>query len=180
MKLDKKTLALAISLVLISGSGFAETTSVSGGTINFEGKVINAACSVAADSINQTITLDDVKVSKLATTGEAAGQPVSFEILISDCDTSVMQNVSVTFNGQSDSTTSDALANTAGVGAATNVGLQLYGPDGKALPVGIESATIPLNGIQNTLPFSVDYIATGAAATAGTVAATATFSMNYS
>ncbi|WP_425272754.1 fimbrial protein [Rahnella woolbedingensis] len=178
--MDKVAYSLAISLALASAGAIADTTTVSGGTINFEGKVVNAACSVAADSVNQTITLDDVKVSKLATSGEAAGQPVPFQIVIADCDTTVMQNVSVSFNGQSDVSSTGALANTAGAGAATNVALQLYGPDGQTLALGVESSTVPLIGEQNTVPFSVDYIATSDAATAGTVAATATFSMNYS
>lgn len=180
MKLDKMACSLAISLALASTGAIADTTTVSGGTINFEGKVVNAACSVAADSMNQTITLDDVKVSKLATAGEASGQAVPFQIVIADCDTTVMKNVSVSFNGQSDAISTGALANNAGAGAATNVGLQLYGPDGEPLALGVESSTVALTGEQNSLPFSVDYIATGDAATAGTVAATATFSMNYS
>ncbi|MNC80543.1 Laminin-binding fimbrial subunit ElfA precursor [compost metagenome] len=76
--------------------------------------------------------------------------------------------------------TAGALANTAGAGAATNVALQLYGTDGAVLPLGTASSTTTLIDGENILPFSVDYIATGAAATAGNVAAVATFTTTFS
>lgn len=180
MKLNKIAYSLFISGVLAGGAAQAATTSVAGGSINFEGQVVDAACAISADSLNQTVILDQVKAAKLATAGQAAGQPVAFQIVLSDCDSAVSQNAAVTFSGQADATSADTLANTAGAGAATNVALQLYGPDGQKLPLGTASSAVTLNEGTNTLPFSVDYIATGAAATAGSVAATATFSMNYS
>lgn len=83
------------------------------------------------------------------------------------------------FNGQQDANQPGSLANTAGAGSATNVALQLYGPDGQALNIGESSSTVTLNDGENVIPLSVDYIATGAA-NAGNVTATATFSMVYS
>lgn len=83
------------------------------------------------------------------------------------------------FNGQQDANLAGTLANTAGAGSATNVALQLYGPDGQVLNVGDTSSSVALNNGENVIPLSVDYIATGEA-TAGNVSATATFSMVYS
>ena len=40
----------------------ADTSTVSGGTVNFTGQVVNAACSVSADSIDQTVTLSQVQI----------------------------------------------------------------------------------------------------------------------
>lgn len=176
MKSNVIIYSLLAAAALTSGAAHA----VAGGTINFEGQVVDAACSVSADSLNQTITLDQVKASKLATAGQSAGQQTSFNIVLEDCESTVSQNAAVTFNGQADATTATALANTAGAGGATNVALQLYGPDGQALDLGTSSSTVTLNDGQTSIPFSVDYIATGAAATAGSVQATATFSLNYS
>jgi len=180
MKL-KAILYTSLTAALFSaGAVHAAPVSVSGGTINFEGQVVDAACSVTADADNQTITLDQVQATKLATPGQAAGQQQPFTISLEGCNSTVSANAGVTFNGQADTTTTTALANTAGAGSATNVALQLYGPDGKELGLGTASSTIPLSDGQNVLPFSVDYIATGAAATAGAVSATATFNINYS
>ena len=74
---------------------------------------------------------------------------------------------------------SGSLANTAGAGSATNVALQLFGPDGNVLNIGDTSSNVKLINGENTIPLSVDYIATGAA-TPGNVSSTATFQMVYS
>lgn len=154
-------------------------TAVSGGSVNFIGQVVDAACSVSADSINQTVQLSQVRAAKLTTAGMVANQKENFTIKLEDCDTSVKQNAAVIFNGQQDANLAGTLANTAGAGSATNVALQLYGPDGQVLNVGDTSSSVALNNGENVIPLSVDYIATGEA-TAGNVSATATFSMVYS
>ncbi|TNV17212.1 fimbrial protein [Buttiauxella sp. B2] len=180
MKFNKIVYTAFTAALFSTCAAYAAPVTVSGGTINFEGQVVDAACSVATQSDNQTITLDQVKTSKLATPGQAAGQQHPFSISLEDCDTSVSANAGVTFNGQADAVTATALANTAGAGAATNVALQLYGPDGQELSLGTASSTVTLTDGENVIPFSVDYIATGAAATAGYVSSTATFNVNYS
>jgi type 1 fimbria pilin len=184
-KMKKSLLAMLVmtsALVGVNAANAAEPASVTvnGGTVKFEGTVVDAACAVSNESINQTVILDQVRTVRLATAGTAAGQQKDFNIKLLDCDTTVSQNASVTFNGQADGTTATALANTAGAGAAKNVALQLYGPDGKVLAVGDESSTITLVDGTNVIPLSVDYVATAAAATAGSVAATATFNVTYS
>ena len=157
----------------------AASTTVTGGTVNFVGEVVDAACSVSADSVNQTITLSQVRTAKLTASGMFAQQKEPFTIVLEDCDTTVSQNAGVTFNGQQDPVIDTALANTAGAGAAANVALQLFGPDGNQLNIGEDSSTITLINGTNTIPLSVDYVATGAA-TPGNVASTATFNVNYS
>lgn len=177
---------LAMTVVALMGgcvmSGAQAATSsatVSGGTVNFVGQVVDAACSVSADSVDQTVTLGQVQSAKLAASGALAGQKEAFTIKLEDCSTAVSTNAAVVFNGQEDSSLPGTLANTAGAGGATNVALQLYGPDGAVLNMGDTSSTITLVDGENTLPLSVDYIATGVA-TPGNVAATATFNMVYS
>ncbi len=182
--MKKHVLAMTVAALMAGGvisAAQAEATSatVSGGTVNFVGTVVDAACSVSADSVDQTVTLGQVRSEKLATSGAVANQKEPFNIKLEDCDTTVSQNAAVIFSGQQDATIGGTLANTAGVGAATNVALQLYGPDGNVMNVGDTSSTITLIDGENTLPLSVDYIATGAA-TPGNVAATATFNMVYS
>ncbi|MGU3412137.1 fimbrial protein [Enterobacteriaceae bacterium C23F] len=180
MKLNSVIYSLAAAGLFTVGAAQAAPVSTAGGTINFEGQVVDGACAVSADSMNQTVTLDQVRAARLATAGQAANQQQHFNIKLEDCDTTAYSNVSVTFNGQSDATTATALANTAGAGAATNVALQVYGQDGQALPLGTASATTALTTGENVLPFSVDYVATAGAATAGNVAAVATFTTTYS
>lgn len=179
--MKKHLLAVMITGFVFGGIATAQaaSTTVTGGTVNFVGEVVDAACSVSADSVNQTITLSQVRTAKLTASGMFAQQKEPFTIVLEDCDTTVSQNAGVTFNGQQDPVIDTALANTAGAGAAANVALQLFGPDGNQLNIGEDSSTITLINGTNTIPLSVDYVATGAA-TPGNVASTATFNVNYS
>ena len=180
--MKKHVLAMVIATAMVSGVAMnaqADTGTVSGGTVNFVGQVVNAACSVAADSVDQTVTLSQVRTVKLTTKGMQANQKEDFKIVLEDCDTTVSQNAAVIFNGQQDAALAGSLANTAGAGSATNVALQLFGPDGNVLNIGDTSSNVKLINGENTIPLSVDYIATGAA-TPGNVSSTATFQMVYS
>ncbi|MEB4675821.1 fimbrial protein [Enterobacteriaceae bacterium G50] len=180
--MNKHCLALAVASVmgLFSVASSAAEVTVPGGKINFVGEVVDAACSVSSDSIDQTVILDQVNRTKLATAGAAAGQPKSFTIKLVDCSTDVYKNAAVTFTGQTDADVAAALANTFGAGGATHVALQMYGPDSQVINMGTASGVTKLQTGTNEMPFSVDYIATDAAATVGGVSATATFHITYS
>ena len=164
--MKKHVLAMVIATAMVSGVAMnaqADTVTVSGGTVNFVGQVVNAACSVAADSVDQTVTLSQVRTVKLTTKGMQANQKEDFKIVLEDCDTTVSQNAAVIFNGQQDAALAGSLANT----------------DGNVLNIGNTSSNVKLINGENTIPLSVDYIATGAA-TPGNVSSTATFQMVYS
>ncbi|WFC82102.1 fimbrial protein BcfA [Enterobacter quasiroggenkampii] len=182
--MKKHVLAMVVaatmaSAVTMNAQAESTTVTVSGGTVNFVGQVVNAACSVAADSVDQTVILSQVRTVKLTESGMLANQKEDFHIKLEDCDTTVSQNAAVIFNAQQDATQPGAMANTAGAGSALNVALQLFGPDGKKLDLGTTSSAIGLINGENIIPLSVDYIATGAA-TPGNIASTATFQMVYS
>ena len=87
----------AISAGGMMTSAFADTATVSGGTVNFVGQVVNAACSVSADSVDQTVTLSQVRASKLTAAGMVANQKEDFSIKLEDCDTTVSQEAAVIF-----------------------------------------------------------------------------------
>jgi len=185
--MKKNVVAMIVTAVLASaamGSAMAEAqdVTVNGGTIYFKGTVVDAACSVVAgnDGDGQTVTLDQVRAAKLAAAGAYADQKQEFHIDLKDCDPSVSQNAAVIFNGQADAKEVTAMANTAGAGAATNVALQLFGPDGAKLAMGDESSAVVIDTATVRIPLSVDYVATAGAATPGDVAATATFKIHYS
>ncbi|WP_429170581.1 hypothetical protein [Aeromonas rivipollensis] len=64
----KKSL-LAMAVVLSSGmslNAFAAepATIVTGGTVYFNGEVVNAACAVSSDSLDQTVYLDQVRTAR--------------------------------------------------------------------------------------------------------------------
>lgn len=62
--MKKTVLALMASAIVFGGmvsTAQADTTTVTGGTVNFVGQVVDAACSVSADSVDQTVTLSQVR-----------------------------------------------------------------------------------------------------------------------
>ena len=164
--MKKQVIAMAVAGALAGGMAInaqADTVTVSGGTVNFVGQVVNAACSVAADSVDQTVTLSQVRTVKLTTVGMQANQKEDFKIVLEDCDATVSQNAAVIFNGQQDPAVEGSLANTAG----------------QALNIGDTSSNVKLINGENIIPLSVDYVATGAAEP-GNVSSVATFQMVYS
>ena len=178
-----KVLAIAALSALSLGSvaAHAATTTVNGGTVHFRGEVVNAACAVDADSIEQTVKLGQVRSAKLATAGSTS-TPVGFNIQLNDCDTSVSTKASVAFSGTSVNSTNPTVLALQGsaAGGATNVGVQIL--DGSGAPLAVDGATFSkattlIDGT-NILPFQARYYATGAA-TAGTANADATFKVQY-
>ncbi|TNV20488.1 fimbrial protein [Buttiauxella sp. B2] len=182
----KKTLLAVFAVAALAGitssSAFAAASSmtVNGGTIRFVGSVTDAPCVISMALKDHVVIMKQVKTSHLDTAGQASGQPTAFTVDLEDCDTSTYTNASITFNGTPDADVATAMKNEATSGAATNVALQLYGPDGAVLNLGDASSAYTLIDGTNKIPFTVDYIATAAAATAGAVQGTSTLQITYS
>jgi P pilus assembly protein, pilin FimA len=178
-----KTLAIVALSALSLGSvaANAATVSVFGGDVHFTGSVVNAACAVNANSINQTVQLGQVRSASLSSVGMTSSS-VGFTIDLDDCDTTVAAKASFAFLGTAiDSTNPNVLAlQNSAAGGATNVGVQILDSTGAVL--GLDGAsysaqTTLING-KNVIPFQARYFATGAA-TAGTADADATFNIQY-
>ncbi|MBK5408851.1 type 1 fimbrial major subunit FimA [Pseudomonas sp. TH34] len=170
---------IAASLLSV-GVAHADATIVNGGTIHFQGEVVNAACAVDTGSADQTVQLGQVRTTALSASGQYS-TPVGFNIQLNDCDSGVSSQASVAFTGVTDPTNALALAlESSAAGAATNVGVQVLDSAGK--PMTFDGATfgkqLALSDGTNTLPFQARYIATGPA-TAGTANANANFKVQY-
>ncbi|WP_294912911.1 type 1 fimbrial major subunit FimA, partial [Tatumella sp. UBA2305] len=183
--------ALSLSVTV----AHAATTTVNGGTVHFEGEVVNAACAVDAGSVNQTVQLGQVKASSLSAVGETSSA-VGFNIQLDDCDTTVAKTAAIAFAGvtatSNDDDSSDpetygttsypdvlALQGSA-AGSASNVGIQILDSTGSALKLdgaSFSTAQTLIDGT-NTLPFQARYYALGEAK-AGTANADATFQVQY-
>lgn len=87
-KLMTSTIA---SLMFVAGAAVAADptpVSVSGGTIHFEGKLVNAACAVSTKSADQTVTLGQYRTASFTAIGNTTAQ-VPFSIVLNDCDPKV-------------------------------------------------------------------------------------------
>lgn len=182
--MKSKSLAFAIvtALSLSSVAAVAATSTVNGGVVHFKGELVNAACAVAAESVEQTVQLGQVRTVKLAATGDTS-DAVGFNIKLVDCDTTVATSAQVAFRGVAADTTYPtvlAIDNATAAGGAKNVGIQIL--DAKSVPLGLDGVTyssaITLNDGTNILPFQARYFALGATE-AGVANADALFTVQY-
>lgn len=169
---------LAMSSAAVSAAEGDEsvTTTVNGGVIHFKGEVVNAACAIDSESMNQTVELGQVRSSRLAKAGDLSSA-VGFNIKLNDCDTNVSSNAAVAFLGTTVTSNDDTLAlQSSAAGSAQNVGIQILDRTGEVLVLdgATFSAKTDLIDGTNILPFQARYIALGQSV-AGTANADATF-----
>lgn len=81
MKLRFISSALAAALFAATGSYAAV---VDGGTIHFEGELVNAACSVNTDSADQVVTLGQYRTDIFNAVGNTSAL-IPFTIQLNDC-----------------------------------------------------------------------------------------------
>jgi len=133
-----------------------------------------AACSVAVDPT--VVTLPTVTASAFTGMGATTGQ-TPFNVQLS-CKTGANLAITLATANQQAGTTS-VIAPTTGSSYAGNVGVQILDGNGNPITFGnaiSEGATT--SGAMN-LPFYARYYQTAAGATAGKVAATATYTLTY-
>ncbi|CAI1724778.1 TPA: type 1 fimbrial major subunit FimA [Serratia fonticola] len=175
---------IGASLLSVATLASAASTTVNGGTVHFTGQIVNAACSVSADSMDQTVTMGQFRTAKFAAVGDRSGL-VPFKIKLSDCDTSVSTKASVSFSGAADTTDATLLSisNISGgtAGSASGLGIEISDSKGTVLsPDGatFSAASILADGT-NVLAFNARYKATKAAVTPGQADADVTFGLKY-
>jgi len=107
MKFSKIALAMGLGMALVSGFANAAasgTTAAAGnsghGTVHFKGEIIDAPCSIAPESADQTVDLGQVSNSALANKGNSS--PVAFNIKLQGCDISTYKTVTATWSGTPD------------------------------------------------------------------------------
>lgn len=179
------SLIVASSLV----SAFASAATVNGGTIEFKGELVNAACAVA--TTQKTVPMGQFRTASFTAVGSVSGA-VPFDIELVGCDSSVGGNpnttpptpssVQIGFTGVVDTTATNALAIAQGAGDAKGVALRIL--DKTGAPVALNGTSTPgsstdlMNGNMK-IPFQAQYVSTLATPTAGTANATAIFTVTY-
>lgn len=146
--MKKIKLAMALGMILAAGSVFAADTTADSssvatkgqghGTVNFKGEIIEAPCSITADTAEQTVDLGQVSSSALKAGGKST--PKNFSIKLEDCDVTGLKNktVTATFTGKNASfdTTSTLLALS---GTASGAGIAITDNNNSAVTLGSAS-----------------------------------------
>lgn len=156
----------------------ATTTTVNGGSVNFEGSVVNAACGVDSSSSNQTVRLGQFRVAEFAAKGDETGR-IPFSIKLNNCDTTVSANAAITFNGTASSGDANAFA-LQGAGAAENIALKITDSTSAIVAPNQASTTQKLIDGENQLNYNASLISTEDAVKAGSANVTTNFMVTYS
>lgn len=150
-------------------------------TITISGFLKDNACSIAVDSQDFTVDLMKNATKQLYRVG-AVTPEVPFKIVFDQCGSSATA-VRVGYAGISDNDNTILLKIDSGTDAASGVGIQILGSDKNAIP--LNAAQESLNWIMltpslsNTLVFYTRLMATRSSVTAGTVNATANFTLEF-
>lgn len=170
----KKTIIVAA--ITTSAALTMSNTFAAAGTVNFNGEIIDAACTVDTGSASQTVKLGRYSKSELKASGDKT-VGTKFSIVLADCPETVT-SATIKFDGSADKTNSNLLAVT---GGATGVAINLMTADHQDLPLaGVNSHTYTLsNSESNTLDFYAQYKATSNDVGVGPANGVANFSVSY-
>lgn len=172
MKLNKIMMAAVIAF---GASSMAHAANQGQGTVNFEGSIIDAPCSINPESVDQTVNLG--QVSKVALKDGKQSTPKEFQILLENCEIEQgKENVSLTFTGVE--TADGRLAIN---GTAKGASIALTDTAGKIIKMGQETAAHKVTEGKNILRFRAYLQGDSAsqAVTPGDFTSVADFTMAY-
>lgn len=168
MNLNKLVLAAAMSSVL-AVNAYADSGS---STVNFNGTIIDAPCSIAAESLDQTVALGEISNVALANGGHSS--PRSFSIKLENCSLSTAKTVTTTFTGAA------GVDGKLGItGDAQGAGIVIADGAGSTVTLGQATAAQTLQNGSNTLSFSAYLKGDGGAVTTGEFTSVADFALTY-
>ncbi|WP_158784158.1 fimbrial protein [Pantoea sp. BAV 3049] len=176
MNLNKLAVALGMGMIMVAGAAVASDTPVTDSThVYFDGTITNAPCSLTPDSQDQHVAMGSIAAHLLKDGGTSDAHPFHFEL--TNCDTSTINTVAVTFGGASDSNASDLLS--LGSGEASGAGIVILA-DGKPVTLGSPTAAQTLTDGDNTLTFAAQLKGDGASAvTPGAFSAVSDVTFTY-
>lgn len=179
MLFKKAVLASAMGLVLVAGMAHAAKDQGQG-KVTFTGSIIDAPCSISADSEDQTVKLGQVSNKALVDGGVSETQ--SFEIKLLNCDVGTIKTVTTTFTGGA-----GALPGSLGItGSAKGASIMLMSQQTDAsgssnIELGKPTAPQAIADGDTTLNFAAYLQGNGASATIvpGDFSAVANFALAY-
>ncbi|VWD43963.1 MULTISPECIES: fimbrial protein [Burkholderia] len=175
--------ALSILMATAGLLAAASSAHAADGTITITGEITAQTCTISGNGGGKdfTVGLKEVSTSALATVGATAGR-LPFNIVLSNCSPN-SGNASVYFEpGTTVNTTTGNLKNDKGT--ATNVEIGLLNKDASSIKLGAakgqqNSQTVPISNATATLDYYAQYVATGGAATSGSVNTSVMYSISY-
>ncbi len=169
----KKTL---LALAAVASFGISSSAVAGEGIVNFKGTVVDAACGIDPDSVDQTIDFGQLSKAHLDTDGISMKKSVDIKLVNCVIDDTKNNAVSVTFNGA----VVDGDKKELGTAGGTGTAIVMTGK-GEDVVFGTPTTAQAFKAGNNTLHFSAWVKkATGVAnVTEGAFSAVANFTMAY-
>ncbi len=165
-----KNLIAAMLTTLAMGSmvSTANAANQGSGSITFTGSIITAPCSIAPDSVDQTVNLGSVANKALENGNKSS--PQTFNIKLQNCDISDLSNktVTTTFTG----TPSAGNANNLGLNGSAKGASIVLSQGGADIKLGEATAATKVIEGTNTLTFAAYLQGETTTAASGTTPAT--------
>ncbi len=142
-----KISTLAIASILALGVTAANAADQGSGKVTFNGSIIDAPCSIAADSLDQTVSLGAIATAVLENGG--ASTPVPFNINLQGCviTTGIKDKLSVTFTGMQSPYDQYSLGL---LGGAAGASIELRTTDNAQVKLGVATDPVTLSaGVTN-------------------------------
>lgn len=146
MKLNKIMLAAVMALGV---SSLAHAADQGHGKVTFSGTIIDAPCSIAPESEDQTVKLGAISNVALKNGGKSPSR--NFEIQLENCELSTKNTVALTFTGATSTVDSKLLGIS---GTAQGAGIAITDKDGAQIELGKASTPHTLLNGNNTLSFA--------------------------
>lgn len=182
MKFNKVASALVLVLGMASVGAQAAYDNQGQGKVNFVGAIVDAACSISPDTVNQTVELGQVAAHVLEDGGQSTKAP--FQIKLENCalakasDTTraaTAKQVSITFTGTSDTKAPEMLA----LEGANGAGVVIVNNEDKPVKLGVAESAQDLVEGTNLLKFGAFLKGDGADIRTGDFTSVANFTLSY-
>lgn len=165
-----------LAATLVAAGTFAFTAQAASGTIAISGKVLADTCTVLVNG-GKTVALPTVMTGALSTAGDVAGA-TDFDVKLTGCDANAT-SATMVFNGSNIDSTSGNLTNTVVGGSSAQIQL-LEGASVINTSTGDNAPVIPVDTAgAGSVTMTAQYVAVGAAASAGLVQSSVDFTLTY-
>lgn len=175
--MNKLLMTIVLSSVLAAGANAADD--MGHGKLTFKGSIIDAPCSIDAESLDQTIQLGAISKNQLASGGKS--KPVPFNIQLHDCDAATADKASISFNGIAGDSAAGLSSSFAVTGQGSGVGVVIADLGGKVIKPDTPTTLPAMNSGDNELVFQAYVQGSSAsdAVTPGNFVSVANFMMTY-
>jgi len=157
----------------------SEANNLTGGDMHFYGSVVNAPCAIEAQSLHQSVTMDQVLTTSFPSRGSWAA-PKTFWIKLDDCSKAQIQFATVAFTGLTDSNDPQVFKAGFGADSAKGVGIGVFDNKGDLIVPNTEPVSkYPLLEGKSILYFTAKYRSVSEKVVAGDASAAVNFSVIY-